>query len=385
MSWRARIHEVLEDEDGLARDAGAVRAGIAALIGLSIVGTMLDSVPSIGARWGGALGTVETLIVLAFTVEYTLRLWVCVEDRAERYTDPLWGRLRYARTPMAVVDLLAVLPWWLGLLVPISPVLLRSLRLIRLLKVARISPALGTLELVVYNERRALLTVAVLAMVTLLLASALIYAAERAAQPEIFGSIPAALWWAVATLTTVGYGDAVPVTPLGRLIGGLTALAAIAMLALPTAILGAGFVQEMHKRDFASVAAMVARVPVFRHLAPAQLAEVTGLLQPRQLPPRYTVMRRGEHAGSMYFIDAGEVSVRTPQRRLTLGPGDYFGELALLEPGPRHTTIVTLTACRLLELRAGDFQRLIAGDPALRARMLEEMRARYAVELEAPG
>ncbi len=381
MSWRRRIHELLEDEDGLARGAGAVRAAITTLIGLSIVGTILDSVPSIGARWSGPLATVETLVVLAFTVEYMMRLWVCVEDRAERYTHPLWGRLRYARTPLAVVDLLAVLPWWLGLLTPISPVLLRSLRLIRLLKIARISPALGTLELVVYNERRALLAVAVLAGVTLLLASALIYAAERDAQPEVFGSIPAALWWAVATLTTVGYGDAVPVTPAGRLIGGLTALAAIAMLALPTAILGAGFVQEMHKRDFASVAAMVARVPVFRHLAPAQLAEVAGLLQPRQLPPRYTVIRRGEHAGSMYFIDAGEVSVRTPQRRLTLGPGDYFGELALLEPGPRHTTIVTLTGCRLLELRAGDFQRLIAGDPTLRERMLEEMRARYAVEL----
>lgn len=381
MSWRRRIHELLEDEDGLARGAGAVRAAITTLIGLSIVGTILDSVPSIGARWSGPLATVETLVVLAFTVEYMMRLWVCVEDRAERYTHPLWGRLRYARTPLAVVDLLAVLPWWLGLLTPISPVLLRSLRLIRLLKIARISPALGTLELVVYNERRALLAVAVLAGVTLLLASALIYAAERDAQPEVFGSIPAALWWAVATLTTVGYGDAVPVTPAGRLIGGLTALAAIAMLALPTAILGAGFVQEMHKRDFASVAAMVARVPVFRHLAPAQLAEVAGLLQPRQLPPRYTVIRRGEHAGSMYFIDAGEVSVRTPQRRLTLGPGDYFGELALLEPGPRHTTVVTLTGCRLLELRAGDFQRLIAGDPTLRERMLEEMRARYAVEL----
>lgn len=381
MSWRARIHELLEDDEGLAHGAAAVRVGIAALIGLSVAATMLDSVPSLGARWRGPLTLVETLVVLAFTVEYALRLWVCVEDRAERYAHPLWGRLRYARTPLAVVDLLAVLPWWLGLLTPVSPVLLRSLRLIRLLKIARISPALATLQVVVYNERRALLAVAVLGGVTLLLASALIYAAEREAQPDLFGSIPAALWWAVATLTTVGYGDVVPVTPAGRLVGGLTALAAIAMLALPTAILGAGFLQEMHKRDFASVAAMVARVPVFRHLAPAQLAEVAGLLQPRQLPPRYTVLRRGEHAGSMWFIDAGEVSVRTPQRRLTLGPGDYFGELALLEPGPRHTTIVTLTGCRLLELRAGDFQRLIAGDPTLRERMLEEMRARYAVEL----
>lgn len=381
MSWRARLHDLFEDEDGLARGAGAVRATIAALIVVSIAGTMLDSVTSVHARWAGPLSVLETLVVLAFSVEYALRLWVCVEDRGERYAHPLWGRLRYARTPMAVVDLLAVLPWWLGLLTPISPVLLRALRLLRLLKIARISPALGTLELVVYNERRALLAVAVLAGVTLLLASALIYAAERAAQPEVFGSIPAALWWAVATLTTVGYGDAVPVTPAGQIIGGLTALAAIAMLALPTAILGAGFVQEMHKRDFAAVAAMVARVPVFRHLAPAQLAEVASLLQPRQLPPRYTVVRRGEHTGSMWFIDAGEVSVRTPQRRLTLGPGDYFGELALLEPGPRHTTVVTLTGCRLLELSAGDFQRLIAGDPILRERMLAEMRARYAVEL----
>src|SRR5690606_15489708 len=120
--------------------------------------------------------------------------------------------------------------------------------------------------------------------------------------------------------------DVVPVTPAGKAIAGFTALLGIAMLALPTAILGAGFVQELRKRDFGLAAAMIARVPVFRHLGPGQLAELAALLHPRSLPPRYILMRRGEHPDAMYFIDQGEVLVRTAQRRLVLGPGEYFGE-----------------------------------------------------------
>ena len=152
------------------------------------------------------------------------------------------------------------------------------------------------------------------------------------------------------------------------------------MFALPTAILGAGFAHELQKRSFAATAAMVARVPLFRHLPPAQLAELTALLRPRVLPSRYTVIRRGEHPDAVYFIDEGRVVSRQKDRRIAIGAGSFFGEMALLEGRPRQVSIITLTSCRLLELRAGDFHRLLAGDPRLRHIILEEVRRRSEIE-----
>jgi voltage-gated potassium channel len=150
----------------------------------------------------------------------------------------------------------------------------------------------------------------------------------------------------------------------------------LGMFALPTAILGAGFAHEVQKRSFVATAAMVARVPLFRHLPPSQLAELTTLLRPRMLPSRYTVIRRGEHPDAVYFIDEGRVVIRYKDRRIVLGTGAFFGEMALLEGRPGQVSIITLTSCRLLELRAGDFHRLLVGDPQLRHTILEEVRRR---------
>ena len=210
----------------------------------------------------------------------------------------------------------------------------------------------------------------------LLLAAGALHHIEGDVQPEAFGSIPAAMWWAIVTLTTVGYGDVVPITPLGRIVGGLCAVIGLGMFALPTAILGAGFAHEIQKRNFAATAAMIARVPLFQHLRPPQLAELTTLLRPRTLPPRYTVIRRGEHPESMFFIDEGRVAIRHQDRRITLSAGSFFGEMALLEGRPRQVSVITLTTCRLLELQAGDFHRLLAGDPRLRQTITEEVERR---------
>lgn len=343
---------------------------------VSVAAAVLDTVPRARAGWGGWIDAVERTSLALFTVEYALRVWVSVEDRAGRYERPLLGRLRYMATPLALVDLLAVLPNYLALVLPGDLVLLRGLRVLRILKITRYSPALATFEIVLFNERRSLAAAGTVLAVALLLAASALHHAEGAAQPEDFGSIPAAMWWAIVTLTTVGYGDAVPVTPLGRFLAGIVAVVGLGMFALPTAILGAGFARELHKRDFAATAAMVARVPLFGHLRPAQLAELTALLRPRHLPPRYTVIRRGEHPDAMYFLHQGQVAVRHQARRIVLGPGSFFGEMALLEGRPRQVSVVTLTACQLLELQAGDFHRLLAGDPGLRRAVVEEARRR---------
>lgn len=375
-SWRARLHEFLEDEEHITRPARLVRRTLLILILASVAAGILESEPSVHAAYGPLLHLIETGGVLIFTIEYVLRVWSCVEDRAGRYQHPIKGRLRYMATPLALIDLLAIAPFYLALVVPIDLIFLRLFRLLRILKITRYSPALGVLEVVFYNERRSLLSALLVVAVAIVLAGGLIHVVEGEVQPEWFGTIPKGMWWAVVTLTTVGYGDAIPVTPLGKIVGGLTALCAIATLALPTAILGAGFARELQKQDFVNRASMVTRVPVFRHLQPAQLAEVTGLLHPRILPARYIVVREGEHPEAMYFIDDGKVVLRSGDRRVTLGPGAFFGELAILEGRPREATVITLTPCRLLELDASDFHRLIAGDSTLREAILAETRER---------
>lgn len=376
MRLRALVYELIEDEDNTTPAAKMAHAALVAVILVAVISTVLETVSWQDEAWSRRLALVELACLGIFIAEYGLRLWACVEDRAGRYSDPLFGRLRYMATPSALVDLVAILPAILAGLGATDLLLLRLLRILRILKVVRYSAALVTFQVVVYNERRQLASAALLILVMLLLAAGAMHAIEGRVQPEHFGSIPAAMYWAAITLATVGYGDVTPITPLGKLLSALVGLSSIAALAVPTAILGAGFVRETQKQDFLSRASMVARVPLFRHLPPAQLAEVTGLLHLRTLPPRYTVIHRGEHPEAMYFIDQGRVIMRLDDRRIVLHAGSFFGEMALLEGRPREASVVTLTACRLLELQASDFHRLIGGDPTLREVLIREARQR---------
>ena len=158
---------------------------------------------------------------------------------------------------------------------------LRVLRLFRLLKLVRYSPALQTLGRVLADEYRALLGALLVILVLLLFASTAMYFLERGAQPDKFGSIPAAAWWALATLTTVGYGDIVPVTPLGKLLGGVVMLLGVGMIALPVAIIATGFSQESSRHQFVVTWSMVARVPLFATMDESEIAEITKLLYTR--------------------------------------------------------------------------------------------------------
>ncbi len=376
---RARLYEVLMDEDGdTSTAARLVRGIIVGCIIASVIATVLASAPSTDARLRVLFLATEYLAAAVFSAEYVARLWVVVEDRGGRFTHPLWGRLRYAVTPGALIDLVAVLPFYLEVFGSHDLLILRLLRVLRILKLSRYSKTLATFEVILINERSSLGIAAAMMGVLLLIAASLMHVAEGNAQPEAFGSIPLALWWAVVTLTTVGYGDVVPVTSLGRLIAGAVSVMGIAMFALPTAILGAGLMQELQKRSFALTASMVGRVPLFRKLSPDKLAELTALLRPRELPAGYTLIRRGERASSMYFLVEGEVLVRHGRRQRRLRPGAFFGAVALLEGRPRVATVTTLTSCRVLELAAIDFHRLMSGDAELRAAILGEAKKRLA-------
>lgn len=188
----------------------------------------------------------EVFSVAVFTVEYLARLWVCTLD--PRYGGAVRGRLRYARTPLAVIDLLAILPFYLPFFVAMDLRYLRALRLFRLfriLKMARYSVSLAIMARVVVRSREELLSTLFSAAVLLVIAASLMYHVEHDAQPGLFTSIPASMWWGVATLTTVGYGDMYPITPLGKLLAAMMAVVAVGAFALPAGILSSGFMEEI--------------------------------------------------------------------------------------------------------------------------------------------
>lgn len=247
-SLRQRAWTLLEPARDGDRASGAVDLAILALIVLNVAAVVVGSVAGVQARAGSALQVLETVSVAVFSAEYLARLWTAVED--PRYVRPVAGRLRWAATPLALVDLLAVLPFFL----PVLGVDLRFLRVLRLMRIVRLAKAaryvdaLALIGAVFRRKKEELWLTAVVVGLLLLVSSSLMYFAEHDVQPEAFSSIPATMWWAVATLTTVGYGDIYPVTAVGRILGGCTAILGIGLFALPTAILGAGFMEELERR-----------------------------------------------------------------------------------------------------------------------------------------
>lgn len=249
---RQRIHTAL-DREGVDRLTWTQRAlifAIVASVSLTILGTeqsIVDLAPALFA-WG------EPAFGLLFLVEYIVRVWSIGDD--PRYAG-IRGRLRYMRTPFALLDFLAVVPFLAGL-VGVEALVLRVVRLARLVvlgKLARYSIAVRLLARVIHERRFELRFTVLSAMVVVVMAATVLYVVESPTQPEAFGSIPRAMWWAVATLTTVGYGDVYPATALGRFFGAITAAAGIGLIAMPTGILAAALsdalarARENGKRD----------------------------------------------------------------------------------------------------------------------------------------
>lgn len=244
---RKRMYDLIQapvaQAEGSRLDAfDVVLAGI---IVLSVACGMLETVETVRARIGTALWTAEHVFAFAFAVEYVVRVWTAVEH--PKYAHPVWGRFRYMLSPMAIIDLLAILPTLLPH-VGLNLLVLRALRITRLIKLGRYSRALETLSRVIASRRAELLVMAFAGAVVLLTSAWLMYEIEHDAQPEVFSSVPASLWWAVITLTTIGYGDAAPITALGQFVGGIVALFGIGVVALPTAVLGSGFAEDLRAR-----------------------------------------------------------------------------------------------------------------------------------------
>lgn len=248
----AQLLEAHRPDDPAGR---AIDVFLVVLILANVVAVTLQTMEQINAAYQPYFFGFEIISVAIFTVEYLLRLWSCVDTPDPRHPGKPSSRVRWMVSPLGLVDLLAILPFYIYLLIPESALSLlflrmfRGLRLIRVFKLTRYSPALNVLLTVVRKEAPVLGVAASILFVMLIVASWGIWVLERDIQPENFGSIPAAMWWAVVSLTTVGYGDVVPVSNGGKVFAGLIALIGIGMMALPAAILASGFYREVHQRS----------------------------------------------------------------------------------------------------------------------------------------
>jgi voltage-gated potassium channel len=252
---RKRTAELLEAQRTDDPWSSAVDLFLIFLIMANVVAIVFETDSGLRSAYSGFFWKFEVFSVLLFTLEYLLRLWSCVEEERQPPMSHAQARFRFVFSPLGLIDLLAILPFYVFLLLPggahslLILRLFRGLRLLRVYKLTRYSPALGILRTVLARESQTLLVVAFMMLIILIFASWGIYIFERLAQPADFGSLAKSLWWAVITLTTVGYGDVVPVTPMGKIFAGVISMVGIGMAALPAGILASGFATELRRRE----------------------------------------------------------------------------------------------------------------------------------------
>ena len=376
---KQQIYEIVEADSGENIKSRIFDIFLSVLILANVLAIILESVEPYRSNYTGHFHAFEIMSVTIFTLEYVCRIWLADRHPALSGYSPGKARMAYVFTPYAIIDLLAIAPFYLSFLLPVDLRMLRVFRLLRFLKIARYSPALSTIYRVVKAEKRALLGTLIIMFSILLLSSTLAYIAEHEAQPDKFGSIPKAMWWALATLTTVGYGDVIPATVTGKIIGGFVMLFGLGMFALPIGIIATGFAQEIHRRDFVVNWSMVGKVKLFSKLSAPTILSVSQLLQSRSISAGSVIARRGEDAHCMYLVVKGSVSLFFDDQTEpeTVHDGGHFGELALLKRSQRTATIIADTDCQLLILDAADFHRLLKTNDELRQQIESLSHERY--------
>ncbi len=383
---RHNLHLVLDRGTGNRLSARVVHELLVALIVINVAAVVLESVPSLQARHARLFFAIEIVSVVLFTAEYLVRLWIVPENPVYFGWPAAKARLRYFFSVPAMVDLIAIVPVYTAMFGDSELKVFLLLRLLRFLKLARYSPGMRSLTNVLYQERKALFACLIILVGVALVAATCMHLAEQHAQPDKFGSIPEALWWAVITLTTVGYGDVYPVTLLGKAIAGLTAIVGLVMLALPVGLIATAFAEDIHRREFVVTWSMVARVPLFASLDAGQIGEIIHYLKAQSAESGATVVRRGEAGTAMYFIASGAVEVELPNRRLRLEEGQFFGEMAIVRATRRSATVRTLVNTKLLVLDAADFHVLMERHPEIAQRVSEASDERQReLALSGPG
>lgn len=376
-SLRRRTFDFIEPGPERGIWARGFEIFIVLLIILNVAAFVAETVPDIERDWGHWLTRFELASVAIFTIEYLTRLWTAPEFPFLARRPDWQARLKYAASPAMIVDALAILPFYLSMVFAIDLRVLRVLRLFRLLKLGRYSPALSTLIRVIANEQRALMGAVLLLVMAVLFSSTMMYYAEAEAQPDKFGTVPMAAWWAITTLTTVGYGDVTPITNVGRLIAGLTMIVGLCILALPVAIIASGFSQELAKRDFVVNWSLISRVPFLASLEPKEAGQVLPLLHAQSLSANVEIVGKGASADAMFIIASGIVHHYNETETLTFKSGQCFGIDEMLAENVHVGPFITACKTRVLKLHRDDFHKLEVANPSL----AERLKTALATEL----
>ncbi len=249
-SLRYRVYEIIEKGASGDKKSLYFDYAIIVLVLLNVLAIILESFETLEQKeaYKTLFSTFEVFSVIIFTIEYVLRLWT-----APYKYDKLKGVFPYVKFStsfLAIIDLLAIIPFYLPYFLVVDLRLLRMLRIIRLLRILKLnrySRSLNVLGRVLKDKKSDLVATIFITLILLIIASTLMYNLEHERQPEAFPDIVETLWWAVATLTTVGYGDVYPITGWGRLLSGTIALLGIGIVALPTGILSSGYLEELQK------------------------------------------------------------------------------------------------------------------------------------------
>ncbi|HZP20002.1 MAG TPA: cyclic nucleotide-gated ion channel [Bauldia sp.] len=376
ISLRRRVYEIVERVDEKSGLSRLFATSLVLLIVINVAGAVFDSMPDMGPGERAAFRVIETISLVVFAVEYVVRAWASVEHPRARRLNPWIARLEYLVTPSAIIDLLALAPFVASLLFGLDLEVILLLRLLRLFKLARYSTGFQSLFEAVRRERHALFACVLILISVVLVFAALMYTTEHSYQPQVFASIPAAMWWAIATVTTVGYGDVVPITTLGRVIAGLTMMSGIAMIALPVAIISSSFAEVVRQKGFVITSAMIERVALFSVLEREDIESLLPLFRAVTVGPGATITGEWTDHHALYVVVDGRVELSRPDGARELGSGDAFGglpSLNLTEPG--HPTYA-LTTVRLLVLESIDFVRLVERHPGIGERLVPKLRAR---------
>jgi len=380
---RRRVHALL-DHGPASRVGRILDRALVGLIVVNLVAVALESVPALARDYHVLFASIECVALAVFSIEYGLRIWVAREHGPHRHLTPFRARLKYMLSPEGLVDFVAVLPFWFAPLLPDDLRMLQVLRIFRFFKIARYSPAMRSLLDVLYRERRALFGCIVITVGAALVSAALMHLAEGHVQPDKLGTIPDALWWAIVTVGTIGYGDVVPVTTVGKLIATGTIFLGLIMMALPVGIIATAFADQVHRRDFIVTWSMIARVPLFAGLDAGEISDIMQLLRAQVVEQYQVIVRAGEPAHAMYFIAAGEVEVALPHTNVRLGTGQFFGEVSVLRRARRSATVTALMRTNLLVLDAQDLHALMQRDSRIAHRIKEVVKKRVGREVVSP-
>ena len=349
--------------------AGGFRILQYLVLAAGLIAMMAITAPKTRDQWSPWLDVTLWCCLGFFAVELLVKSWI--GRRAEQPR-------RYLFSGRWVIDLITVLPIPIALLAGVPPDVAWLLATLWIFKLATVFTGLSLLGRIIKLEARPLASVFILFLIVLMSAGVAQYLLERNGQPERFGSLPLSLWWAVTTLTTTGYGDAVPETFLGRLIAGAVMICGLGVFGLWTGILATGFASEHRRREFIRNWDLVTSVPFLRNLDAPAIIELTRLLRHLDLPGHSVVVRRGRAGDCMYFIAAGEVEVQVEPKPVRLGTGSFFGEFALLDGAPRTATVTTTIPSTFLVLDVTDFHAFTAHHPELARQVELESKRRKA-------